>query len=252
MKSHGFWRERARSWAIRIGLVGLAILWLAVLAVSWANAAEDKDNEFNFSWLDPDKKIYVLQNRKYLKANRPLVSVMGGPAISNAYRTSYDITGSFAFYMSELFGIEAFYSGFINKENNTFDALKFAIGSNALLPVVREIRAQYGLLMHYVPWYSKINVFNQILYFDWYFSGGLGGIHTALDTRTVATSNPAFETQDFFCLFLGTGHEYYLTQNVIVRLDFSGAFYRAQSFGKSGDTTWFSNYSFGLGLGYRL
>ena len=33
------------------------------------------DEEYNFKWLDPDKKVYVLQNRKYRKALRPFFSV---------------------------------------------------------------------------------------------------------------------------------------------------------------------------------
>ena len=48
--------------------------------------------EYDFSWLDPDKKIYVIQNRKYLKAKRALVSVLGGLGLSNPYRTTYNVS----------------------------------------------------------------------------------------------------------------------------------------------------------------
>jgi len=36
------------------------------------------DDEYNFNWLDPEKKIYVLQNRKFLKGGHVLLSVTGG------------------------------------------------------------------------------------------------------------------------------------------------------------------------------
>ncbi len=217
-----------------------------VIGVTQAYAAD----EFNFNWLDPEKKIYVLQNRKYLKANRPQLSVMAGPGISNAYRNTYEISGAFSYYLSEMFGVEVFYSTLNNRENNTFEHLKQAAPNT--LPVVREIRSQLGLVAHYVPWYAKINVFNKVLYFDWYFSGGMGSINTALDTRTSASSSPSYSKQDFLALFLGTGHQYHLNQNWIVRFDFTGSIYQAPRFGDSGENTWFSNYLFGFGLGYRI
>ncbi|MBI3534865.1 MAG: outer membrane beta-barrel domain-containing protein [Deltaproteobacteria bacterium] len=229
----------------------LVCLWFTLLAISWANAQENAgDEEFSFNWLDPDKKISVLQNRKYLKSDRPFLSIMGGPGISNAYRKTFDVTTAFAYYPKDIWGIEVFYTLFSNQENNTFENLKkFA---PTAFPVVREVRAQFGLLLHYVPWYAKLNVFNQILYFDWYFSGGAGGIHTALDTRTSTAGSSSFQNQDFFSFFLGTGHQYYLTKSLSFRIDLTSAFYRAPSFGNSGDNTWFSNLSFGFGFGLRI
>ena len=92
MKSHGNWRQTARDWGFRVGLVVIAGLWLALVAGAWAEAAESRESdEYNFSWLDPDKKIYVLQNRKYLKSNRLLMSVMMGPGFNNAFRSIYSI-----------------------------------------------------------------------------------------------------------------------------------------------------------------
>jgi outer membrane beta-barrel protein len=267
MKSHGNWRENAREWGIRLGVVLGAMLWLTLVAVSWADGSEVdrspaatppakaaaaalESDEYNFSWLDPDKKIYVLQNRRYIKAKHLLLSAMAGTGFSNAYRSAYSVDPRVAFYFSEALGIEAFYSFFHNKENNTFEALQQSAPNT--LPVVREIRSQYGLLMHYVPWYAKINVFNKILYFDWYFTGGAGTIRTALDTRTSSASASQFTNQDLFSLFLGTGHQYHLSQFMLVRLDFSGGFYRAPVFGNEGDNAWFSNYVFGLGFGFKL
>ncbi len=237
----------------KILLILLATLWLAVVAVSWADeadAAESRDTkesgEYNFNWLDPDKKIYVLQNRRYLKANRVLISAMGGVGISNPYRQSFDFDPRIAYYFSESIGIEAFYTLFTNSANNTIDGIKAATGG--VLPVVREIKSQYGGLLHWVPWYAKINVFNNILYFDWYFAGGLGQITTNLIDP--AKTNAVAE--NLFAGFLGTGHQYYVTESFTVRLDFTGAFYNAPIGGSSGGKTWFSNYTFGIGAGFRF
>lgn len=239
----------AKTWAIRFALIGSAVFWLALVASSWAEAADSQKDEYSFKWLDPEKKIYVLQNRKYLKANRPMLSVLGGPGLSNPYRTSYTVEPRISFYLSEQWGLEVTYGKTFNSENNTYQALKQASGTG-VLPVVREINSQYGASVHWVPWYAKINVFNQILYFDWYFSGGAGTVQTTAFTSSGTTTSQ--QSQDFFALFAGTGHQYFLSDSLTFRLDFSGAFYQAPVFGNSGDKTWFSNFNFAIGLGFRI
>ena len=237
---------------MKIGLVVLAAVWLVLIATSWGQAAPPPSNsdEYNFSWLDPDKKIYVLQNRKYLKAGHLMVSAMGGVASTSPYLTTYNVQPRLSFFLSEAFGIETFYTLMSNSENGNFDALKQA--SPSTNPLIREIRSQYGVLLNYVPWYAKINVFNKILYFDWYFSGGAGTIQSALDRRQTVSAPHDYVEQSTLGVFAGTGHIYHLTQDFSVRLDMTASFYRAPNLGTSGDKIWFSNYLFAIGLGYRL
>lgn len=268
----------SRKWGVRLIVLAIATFWLVLIAVSWAEAEASTDipsngssvagrepassggdasedaprdsDEYSFKWLDPDKKIYVLQNRRYLKAERPMLSVLAGPGISNPYRNTSMVSPRLAYFFTEWLGLEAFYTKGFNSENGTFDALKR--NSPNSLPVVREIRSQTGLLAEFVPFYAKINVFNKILYFDWYFNAGAGVMQTALDTRTSSSSPASFQDQSFTGYYLGTGHLFHLSQLLTLRLDFSGAFYRAGAFGNSGDQTWFSNYLFGFGLGLRI
>ena len=69
-------KVRRGSWGIRLALVIFAMLWMLLIATTWAEAADvpvdNSGNDYSFRWLDPDKKIYVLQNRKFTKANRPI------------------------------------------------------------------------------------------------------------------------------------------------------------------------------------
>jgi outer membrane beta-barrel protein len=272
-----------KEWGLKIGVILLAMIWLSIVAASWADAAEagsahegpsydttayrghrepagevdrapassqNSDDEYNFNWLDPEKKIYVLQNRRYLKANRVMLSGMVGPGFSNPYRTSYNFDPRVTYYFNESWGIEGFYTFTTNSENNTYEALKQAAPNT--LPVVREVRSQYGAVVQWVPWYAKINVFNKILYFDWYFTGGAGNVHAALDQRAHANDAPTYVNQDLFSFYAGTGHLYHLSDNLLVRLDFTSAVYRAPVFGTTGDSSWYSNLNFGIGLGFRL
>src|SRR4051794_4020142 len=97
-----WWDSRSqRAWVVKVVLILSALFWLGLISLAWneANAAatdddspelsgvgiESKDSpgsDYNFSWLDPDKKVYVLQNRKFLKAKHFIFSVTGGLAPS--------------------------------------------------------------------------------------------------------------------------------------------------------------------------
>jgi outer membrane beta-barrel protein len=214
-------------------------------------AYDDGDEaEYSFQWLDPDKKIYVIQNRRYTKKNRALLSVAGGKAFATAYRNSYAVDPRAAYYFAEELGLEAFYTVLFHSSNNTFQALQKS--SPTTMPTIYEIRSMYGALLHWAPWYAKINVFNTVLYFDWHFAGGVGRVAGELDTNTRVGAQPVFVKKDYMGFFAGTGHQYHVTRSFVVRWDLTGAFWQAPLFGDSGDQTWFSNFDIALGLGLRL
>jgi len=243
-----------KRWMGRFFWIAGAGLWLSLMAGAWSRAeASDSgssDDSYSFSWLDPDKKIYVLQNRKFTKAGRVLVSALGGVGGSNPYRNVRFVEPRVAVFFSEALGVEIFYSKVFNSENTTYRALSAA--DPTTLPMIREIRGSMGGLLHWVPWYAKINVFNQILYFDWGFQAGAGTLDAVILSRA-STSAPFTETSDKqFALYAGTNQQFFLSQNWTVRLDVLGAFYNAKYSNGSEDKTWFSNFQFGAGLGYRL
>ena len=229
---------------------GVSRLWLLLIVLLGSNALASDSEDYDFSWLDPDKKIYVLQNRKYRKANRPVAFVMGGVGMSNPYKSSLNLDGRLAYYVSELFGIEGFYTLTSNSSNTTLKALETA--SPNALPKVRQIDSLAGGMIHFVPWYAKINVFNRILYFDWYFGAGLGIINTSVNTRERVSQSESLQKQNFTALMFSTGHQYYINDHFIARIDLAGAFYKAPINGLTGESSWYSNYNFALGIGWRM
>lgn len=228
-----------------------AIGWVTLLGghLQSAHAAD----EYDFNWLDPDKTISVLQNRKYLKSFRPQLTLMVGPSFNSPYRVSMNLDPRLSFYFTEWLGIEGFFNYTLSMESSTATALT-STGSGAS-PVIRELRYQYGGTVMFLPWYAKINVFNWILYFDWYFGLGVGGVHNGVfnyvaRTGTAAIAGPVGE--DKFAGVFTTGHQYHLGNHFIARLDFTWIFYPAPIFGGVGDTTWNSNLGLSLGMGFRL
>lgn len=243
MKSHGIWHITRWIWTT-------TGFFLILGSFNSHHAFAEVDEEYRFDWLDPDKKIYVLQNRKYRKARKLLLSGALGLGLSDPYRTTYTFDPRIAYYISENWAVEAFYTFSMSNENSTFDALVNA--SPSTLPVIRKVNSQIGLLAQWSPWYAKINVFNSILYFDWYFAAGLGLLRTEIDTRASATDPNNFVSQDRLGFFIGTGHQYHLSEGTIFKIDFTGAFYQAPVFGNSGGNTWFSNFNITFGIGARL
>lgn len=210
--------------------------------------AANSDDEYNFSWLDPDKKVYVLQNRKYRKTNRFAIFGSGGLNLSNPYRTEYEFVPRVAYWFSEQWGAEIFFSVISNGDNENLRALKAM--SNAL-PFVRENRSFYGAAVSFTPWYSKLNFFNKILYFDWLFLAGMGQTSTAVDQNTRADRVSDFKTENLFTFFYGTGLQFYLTRNFLMRLDLIGMMYNATG-ADNKSKTYVQNYEFTAGAGWAF
>jgi outer membrane beta-barrel protein len=254
------------NWGLQIGIVAFAVFWLIVVASNWAESAElstptsdavaqkpadNSDSDYNFNWLDPEKQIYVLQNRRYTKADRTMISVMLGPGSGNAYRSVFNVEGRLTYYFSEAFGLEGFYTKTFNTPNGNYQSLTGTF--NAVSPFVREFDNEEGVLAQWIPWYAKINVFNSIIYFDWYFNAGLGSISSQTSYKISTAPNTPLSTNDesLLGIYWGTGHLYHLDQHWTVRLDVTSAIYHGAN-DPNGDKSWFSNYNFEIGLGYRL
>lgn len=236
----------------------LTILLMSVFMDVSSSFASD-ENDYNFSWLDPEKKIYVLQNRRYRKEGVDL-SVLGGTALGEAYRTVYMVEPRLAYWVNEDFGFEAFYSDRFNTINNSYRALDQAISTGGVSksPYIREVTSELGLLFNWAPWYAKINVFNSIIYFDWYFSAGAGILNSQIGPKTISdtASAPLWKQENLFAVYLGTGQLFHLSEHWNARLDFLGHFYNAAIYGglpgAPADKSLFSAFDLNLGLGYKL
>jgi outer membrane beta-barrel protein len=204
-------------------------------------------DDYSFEWLDPDKKIYVLQNRKYTKANRVMLSINGGLASTSPYQRSYSVDPRLAFYFSEQLGIEVFYTTMMNSPSSDYAAL---VSTNStVLPNIYRVKNQVGGLLQWVPWYAKINFFNSIIYFDWYVSAGVGQLSGEIYQGGFSTT-PV--TKSFTGYYLGTGHLFHLSQSFTMRLDFTNVWFNAPLRYTAGEKTWFTNNTFQVGLGLRL
>lgn len=95
------------------------ILWLfATLLLSSSLMASEK-SLYEFSWLDKDKEIYVLQNRKFRKDGKVYIGGTMAKTLSGAFIDSYGGTFRGGFFFREDWGIELIYGKNSGQENDT-------------------------------------------------------------------------------------------------------------------------------------
>lgn len=172
---------------LKFSNISINTLLLSTLAVGGSPTvlAAEKDL-YDFLWLDPDKKVYVLQNKIHKKEHTVYANLGVGLGLSSTFQDTSLFHGNAGYYISEEWAVEALYTSYSNKDNEAFENLKRLNGS---IPFIRKTKSNYGVIAKWSPFYGKINTFNKIFYFDWSFGLGLGKLNAESNARTVV--NPA-------------------------------------------------------------
>lgn len=229
-------------------------LFVFIFILGAAQASEK--SVYDFSWLDQDKEIYVLQNRKFRKDGRFYIGANGVKTLSGAFVDSYGVSLRAGYFFKEDWGVEFLYGKNSGDENDTAKGVK----SQGTVPFYRKIDTYYGGLLTWSPFYAKINTFNQIFYYDWTFGAGLASVKTQ-DNRGKFDSIPsnALTSEDAIAGIWNIGFRFYLTQAWSLRFDFTGFHYNADKTirqGSSGavskSSTLNSTYDMGFGLNYSF
>jgi len=214
---------------------------------------------YEFSWLDKDKEIYVLQNRRFRKAGKVYLGGTGVKTISGAFIDSYGGTARAGFFFSEDWGIELVYGKASGKENTTAKGVQ----SQQADAFYRKVDGYVGGMLMWSPFYSKINTFNQVFYYDWMFGVGAASVNTQDNRKDFDT--PGFQanaeqeltSENNMGLLWNTGLRFYLNDNWSIRLDFTGIHAKpakpAKIVGNDIKTNvLFNNYDLGVGLNYAF
>ncbi|MGZ3706564.1 MAG: hypothetical protein ACXWP1_12540, partial [Bdellovibrionota bacterium] len=115
-------------------------------------SVDSERDEYDFSWLDPDKKIYVVQNRKFTKAQHFEVSTSYGIGMGETYRTQRQWRVRGTYYFNEHWGLSGFWFNNYNSENDTFTQLRLVSG---VVPSVRDTNTYFGGSIMWLPFYGK-------------------------------------------------------------------------------------------------
>ena len=164
---------------------------------------------YNFSWLDKDKEIHVLQNRKYRKKHNIFIHAGGGFTASGAFTKAWILQGEASFFFHEEFGIEGFYTLTNTEENDVTTFLK--TNYRDLNPFKREAQNYVGGLLLWSPFYSKINTFNIIVYMDWIFGLGYGTINE----KHIPLEENQYQEESHGGILWSIGAPFLLNRNII-------------------------------------
>ena len=232
----------------------LASLVLFSLTFTTNLFAAEKDI-YEFSWLDPDKEVFVLQNRKFRKAGRLHLNVGAGITTSGAFVDSTAIQGRAGYFVTEDYGLEVIYSKNDGKENDTAKGVRNSGGGGTgTTPFRRIVQSYTGAMFLWSPFYSKINTFNSIVYMDWIFGLGYASL-TEKNNKlrfTEGQSAEGVETQESHSgIMWEAGLKFYLNENFSVRTDLTAIHYSADNIATDG-SSYKSNFDATVSLGYSF
>lgn len=229
-------------------LVRFIMLSLTALCFLSVQAAED--DLYDFLWLDPDKKVYVLQNKTYQKQNTFYANVGYLKNNTSDFQDTEGVYLGIGYYMSEEWAIEACYNQYNNSDNDT---LKNINQVNGVVPFIRKPKSSYGVYAIWSPFYGKINTFNKIIYLDWSFGLGVGKISTESNSKTVSNSTKAdlFNDENYTTLKTKTGIRVHITEMFHVNLEYQRDNFRAPGpeINGSARTQWRNNSDVILSIG---
>jgi outer membrane beta-barrel protein len=232
----------------------LSTLVLFTLTFTTNLFASEKDI-YEFSWLDPDKEVFVLQNRKFRKAGHVHINLGGGITTSGAFVDATSIQGRVGFFFTEDYGFEGIYAKNSGKENDTARGVRAANGGGTGTTPFRRIVENYsGAMFLWSPFYSKINTFNSIVYMDWIFGVGYAQLKEKNNKLRITQGQSAegIETSESHTGILWeAGLKFYLSENFNIRTDLTAVHYSADNISTPG-TSYKSNFDATVSLGYSF
>jgi len=213
-----------------------------------------QSDTYKFDWLDPDKQVFVLQNRVYSKEGTVHFNAGAGMTLSGPFVSAktYQIRGGY--FVTEEWGLEFLYAKNDGKENDSAASVRNLSngGSGGSVPFRRIVQNYMGGLLLWSPFYAKINTFNKIIYVDWLLGAGYGKLTEKSNREELLGIPGAVETEiSHNAIMFETSLKFYLSKMFHVRADIVGVHYQADNAEKT-KKVWDNNYDMSLSLGVNF
>jgi outer membrane beta-barrel protein len=207
-------------------MLKLSIIALGLMLMFTTKTYAGEESLYDFLWLDPDKKVYVLQNKLYKKEHSVYADIGYISNLTSKFQDTRGFGLRTGYYFHEEWGVELFYNNYSNTNNDDFRNVKLI---NEAEPFVRRLQSTYGAVLIYSPFYGKINTFNQIFYFDWSFGVGYAQINADSNIKTVTqTAVPnKYSKETYTGAVLKTKLKFHLKENIHLGLEYMNTYYQA-------------------------
>lgn len=203
-----------------------SIIALGLMLMLTRETKAGEESLYDFLWLDPDKKVYVLQNKLYKKEKSVYFDLGYIANLTSKFQDTNGFAVKGGYYFHEEFGIELFYHQYANRNNDDFRNVQLI---NGAVPFVRRMNDTFGAVAIWSPFYGKINTFNQIFYFDWSFGAGVSQVNTDSNIKSVRINNAPnkYEKKSYTGGVLKTKLKFHLKENVHLGLEYMNSYYMA-------------------------
>lgn len=209
-------------------MLKISILALSLFLMLTKNTHAGEKSLYDFLWLDPDKKVYVLQNKIYKKEHSVYFDLGYLSNFTSKFQDTNGVALRGGYYISEEWGLEVFYNNYSNSNNDDYRNIRFV---NSVDPFIRRLNSTYGAMVIWSPFYGKINTFNQIFYFDWSFGAGYTQINAESNLKTARISSAVskYEKEVYNGAALKTKLKFHLNQNWHLGIEYMNTYYMAPS-----------------------
>lgn len=200
------------------------------LLLPTSNVFSAEGDTYDFAWLDPDKEVYVLQNRKYRKAGRLHAYLGGGKTLSGAFVDATTLQARVGYFFKEEWGFEGIYAKNSGSENVTAKSVRDNGNGVGSRPFRRITDGYVGGMFLWSPFYSKINTFNTIIYYDWIFGVGYGQLqetNNLNEFQQIGFTGDETLTHNGYIWDIGL--MIYINQMMSLRIDVTAFHYKATS-----------------------
>ncbi|MCM2349948.1 MAG: outer membrane beta-barrel domain-containing protein [Bacteriovoracaceae bacterium] len=207
-------------------MLKISIIALALMMMMTKRTHAGEESLYDFLWLDPDKKVYVLQNKLYKKEHSFYFDAGYISNFTSKFQDTQGLGARAGYYIHEEWGVELFYNHYTNSNNDDFRNVRLI---NQAEPFIRRLNSSYGANVVWSPFYGKINTFNKIFYFDWSFGAGLAKVNAESNIKTVRQGNVAnrYDKEDYAGGVLKTKLKFHVKDNIHLGLEYMNTYYMA-------------------------
>jgi len=209
---------------------------------------------YDFSWLDPDKEVFVLQNRKFRKSGKVHMNAGAGITTSGAFVDAKAFQGRVGYFFKEEYGFEFVYSLNSGSENDTAASVRNSGGAGSF-PFRRIVDNYMGAMFLWSPFYTKINTFNKVVYMDWILGIGFAKLSETNNRNEITTSggDTTLTKESHTGVMWDIGAKFYLSQRWSLKLDLTTVHYQALEAKTVGaQEQWYTNYDLTVAVGINF
>lgn len=208
---------------------------------------------YEFKWLDPEKKVFVLQDKLFENQKKFYVNLGYGFQDFSQFQDSSAFHFAVGYYFKEEWGIELFTNIYRNKDNNAYNAVQNPRSGTPVLPFIVRNKSIYGLMAIYSPFYAKLNTYNLIYYIDWSF--GLGAAKVSAEDNYTdfsegeTTLQRGYEAVDKTAITAKTQVTFHLSDLWTFNIDYYNYWFKTRQPNGGGEKyIRFSDWLFSIGM----